>query len=246
MQVLRITLISICALLGSVVYGLAQVSSDACGEYNHSQETLCMMQQALSECTNQNVETIESYTETLLFIGNDFDLECLTNKSSDAFLVTKKEISEGNIVEIQIKHDEYDAIKIKTLLTDQKKLFAFYADNDSGISFNLLGKDLINFNAQYFTYVDNYLYALGDNKYTKLPNGDLNIIDEEILVTGIKAYGDDGAFWFDAKLNRDGEIVEVIDTKDTKYQSCYDINELPTWIQAIANKNNKSTLCVAR
>lgn len=113
--------------------------------------------------------------------------------------------------------------------------------NDRGIQGFLLNKEILHIQNYNSTHTRNYIFNIKDKKFTSLPNGELTFNKDHILVTGQKSYFTEmGAFWFDNKINFDGEIIELISNGKT----CKSIESFNDSIKSALKKQNLKEFCV--
>ncbi len=100
------------------------------------------------------------------------------------------------------------------VLTGTKALIFSGVDSDFGVLSvgKGLGRSFI-IQTGYATHDRNYIFSEETDEVSSLPNGDATLVDAEnqiFLVKGIKSYFKiGGAFWFDALIDRDGNILKI-------------------------------------
>lgn len=117
---------------------------------------------------------------------------------------------------------------VEVLIRANAKAFIISGlQSDGGVSsVGRISRDAFIVAASYASHNRTYLF-FGDSGTVKfLTDGDVNIVNEEIfvfLVKGRKSYLNDtgGAFWFDALIDRDGHILDIVTSREK--QSSVDI-----------------------
>ena len=113
--------------------------------------------------------------------------------------------------------------------------------NDRGIQGFLLNNEILHIQNYNSSHTRNYIFNIKDKKFTSLPNGELTFNKDHILVTGQKSYFTEmGAFWFDNKINFNGEIIELISNGNT----CKSIESFNDSIKSALKNQNLNEFCV--
>ena len=139
---------------------------------------------------------------------------CLENHLEIAYKVVAEDASTRAVI-YRYKKNEKENYSI--LLG--KRFYIFEADSDYGIHLKYVNSDWINFIAKYGTYDANYLVNTKNNEIVSFPDGEFfSDNNGEFYVFGIKGYGTNpegkdyfGAFWYNAKVNESGKIIELLD-----------------------------------
>lgn len=135
------------------------------------------------------------------------------------------------------------------LKLDSKFLILSAPTSDVGI------KGIINVSNEYiivgvagFTYDRNYLVSTDLKSISYLTDGDVEVADKRNLIFKTKSkksyWVGGGAFWYNALINKDGEIIDIDDSVDEKYRVCFPRDEFIKRSNISLPKSGLDTICV--
>lgn len=221
----------------------------------------------LKKCGNAEVKFYNLEEEVYIFQSSNLNLGCLEKEFQnhlDNFPVISW-VSNDNVVPGAIIRNsktisediDYSNITIASLYSQKcgeqcefsDEAIIVYQDNywylrglnDRGIQGFLLNNEILHIQNYNSTHTRNYIFNIKDKKFTSLPNGELTFNKDHILVTGQKSYFTEmGAFWFDNKINFNGEIIELISNGNT----CKSIESFNDSIKSALKNQNLNEFCV--
>ena len=129
-----------------------------------------------------------------------------------------------------------DLVKIKN-----KYYFLIYS-SESGINSSVINKDLILFKALMGTHDRNLILNRTLGKLGYFPNGDLEFLEDAVIVRAQKSYFEGGgAFWHNSKRDYSGNVIEYLDRGDG---TCVDSNKFQKTMKTKLISMGKTQLCV--
>jgi hypothetical protein len=237
MKSIIIVLICFVGLIGLYLYNqdtsepLNEVSKIVKGDEESSYERSDRIyNEVLKKCSD-----IENYIyNTIVHTGSNLDLKCLEKKLSFHSKVKPKILSTN---EITAKHDNSSVtlMEIKSvvdicsgesnpfckhnLIIDNDK-FIYVRTSDQAET-SLLKENTYHIVNRTSTYRSNYIYYADKNKLLDLgQGGTLEFEEDTIIKYGVKSYWDGGgAFWFNLKIDYEGNYIELINEEDS--DKCY-------------------------
>ncbi len=120
--------------------------------------------------------------------------------------------------------------------------FLLYS-SDYGIEARMITDDLILFQIHMATHTRNVTFNRALSKPVQFPDGDLEFLPDSVIVRRKKSYFKDvgGAFWYDMRVNFNGEIIEYLDVEDGL---CVDRNKFYESTENRLIAAGKDQLCV--
>lgn len=214
----------------------------------------------LNKCSKAEVNFYNLEDEVYIFESSNLSMSCLEKEFLNHLDNFPSNVTPGAVIRnsITISEDiDYSNITIASLFSQRcgeqcefsDEAIIIYQDNywylrgmnDNGIQGFLLNKEILHIQNYNSTHTRNYIFNVKDKKFTSLPNGELTFNKDHILVTGQKSYFTEmGAFWFDNKINFNGEIIELISNGNT----CKPNNSFNEKIKLAMEKMKLNEFCV--
>ena len=119
--------------------------------------------------------------------------------------------------------------------------------SDGGVEVSMINKDVIHFEVHMATRTHNIILYRENNQIVLLPSGSLEFLDDGIIVRGAKSYlKEGGAFWYDSKLDYQGNTIHFLDVVGGAYTACINIEEFNEDFMSKLHSLGLSRLCVER
>ena len=138
------------------------------------------------------------------------------------------------------------------LRTDTKALIVSGVESDAGVTkVRHVSGNVFIVQTGYATHNRIYLIFGDSGEVTYLTNGDVDVADGEkfvFLVKGRKSYFNNsgGAFWFDAMVDRDGNILDIVKPAKGNYVICMSREELIRRSSLDLSRVSSREICVER
>ena len=141
------------------------------------------------------------------------------------------------------------------LRTDRKVLIVSGAGSDAGVSrIRHVSGDTFTVQTGYATHKRVYLVFADSSELAYLTNGDVEVVDGKNFVFRVKerkSYFENtgGAFWFDALIDRDGNILDIVTSRDKQgavYIECMSRDELIRRTSLDLSRVSSRETCVKR
>ena len=125
------------------------------------------------------------------------------------------------------------------------KYYFLMSENDAGIKAELINENIIWFKVHMFSRQNNFVFNISEEELVSFPSGKLKFFENYVLVRGSKSYFKDmnGAFWYDQKINFEGDFLTLLDANDG---FCFDKDAFNNTIQEMLTLSEKTSLCVLR
>jgi hypothetical protein len=129
-----------------------------------------------------------------------------------------------------------DLVRIKN------KYYFLIQSSNSGINASVINKDIILFEVLMSTNRRNLILNRNLGKLSYFPNGDLEFLENAVIVSFQKSYFEGGgAFWYDSKRDYSGNILEYLDRGG---EDCVDSNKFHKNMKKKLTDMGKTQLCV--
>ncbi len=243
-------------------------SDDKNNKKNKKQE---LYEKILKECSSKldtNRYGVYDYIK-YIYYGQGLDLDCFKKKLDKdsiikANIVSKQKLNskiEDYSIELvkitsisnQCHKGESEYFCINNLVLDGNSFF--YINNDyKDISTKPIIKDLLHIKVHESTHTKNLTYDMKKKKLSELGDGDLIFKKDFILKRGVKSYwfkGDKslGPFWYDVKVDFEGNYLELINYEGPNGRECFTYEELEGSSEKLREtfkKQNLKEFCVWR
>lgn len=138
------------------------------------------------------------------------------------------------------------------LRTDTKALIVSGVESDAGVTrVRHVSGNVFIVQTGYATHDRVYLIFGDSGEVTYLTNGDVDVADGEkfiFLVKGRKSYlnNSGGAFWFDALIDRDGHILDIVTPVEGDYVICMSRDHLAGESNVDLSRVVRREVCIRR
>ena len=236
--------------------------------FSNQEKNREIYKKALESCSSLKGNNFSDDSVLDILYGENLNLNCLTKTLSEYSYIGPDLISDKDIKSKldnnTVKVIEITAVKqmcskgestyycVNNLIIDDENFI--YIINNEDIKSSPIKDELIHIEVLESTYITNYTYNMTNNKLSNLRTGVLEFNKDSIIKRGVKSYwfrGDTslGPFWFDVKIDFEGNYLELINYEDPDGRECFTYSEFagssPSMREAM-KKQNLEKFCVWR
>jgi hypothetical protein len=135
--------------------------------------------------------------------------------------------------------------------SDNKALIVSAVESDRGITRIIhVSSDVFIVQSGYSTHDRAYLVLAHSGRSSYLTNGEVEVVDREKLLFRVKDYKSyfrsGGAYWFDAIIDHDGNILDIVTPAEDKFAKCMSREELAGKASLDLSRMPTREVCIRR
>ena len=236
--------------------------------FSNQEKNREIYKKALESCSSLKGNNFSDDSVLDILYGENLNLNCLTKTLSEYSyigpdLISDKDIKsklDNNTVKVieitaarkKCYRGESEYYCINNIIIEGKRFI--YIINDTNIKSQPIKENLVHILIDETTHDKNYTYNMTSNTLSELGDGAIIFKEDFVVKRGVKSYwfkGDKslGPFWYDVKVDFEGNYLELINYEDPDGRKCFTYDEFEgssIRLREAMKKQNLKEFCVWR